>query len=86
MITFSKTNSDAYSSKNNWIGIAFTILLIGLGVYLIVKHFKEPIFWYGFIALFLLGSSITISKDNNTATNTNTVTDTNTSTNINTTT
>jgi len=67
MIKF--TGTDALSKKNSWVGIAMTILLIGLGIYVAVKHYKTPGFWYGVLALFLVYGSVTIT-DNKTSTST----------------
>lgn len=51
----------ALSSKNSWIGILLTLFLIGLGIYIGVKHYKEPGFWFGIVALLLVMSSVMIT-------------------------
>lgn len=48
--------------KYEWVGIIITLLLIGLGIYVIYKNHKRDGFWIGVLALFLIGSSLSILK------------------------
>lgn len=57
------TTNPAFTKENSMIGIILTALLIGTGLYIGYKNYKDRAFWLGVIAFFLVGSSIYISKD-----------------------
>ncbi len=54
--------NNALSKSNSLVGIAATVLLIGGGIYIGIKNYKEPGFWWGVVALILIGSSIYIPR------------------------
>lgn len=46
-----------------WIGHTITLLIFILAIYVAVKHYKQPGFWYGVLALFLIGVRVNTSEN-----------------------
>lgn len=62
MASASGIGSNDTSSGNSPASIAFTVFFIVIGTYLIFKYHKEPGFWWGFFALFILGFRVTVNN------------------------
>lgn len=56
--------------KYEWAGIFLTLCFVGIGIYIIYKNHKKEGFWLGFIALAIMGCSISIDKQGSTSTTT----------------
>lgn len=48
---------------NHPVGIILTLAIVITGIYIGVKHYKQPGFWYGVLALMLVTSYVFIGND-----------------------
>ena len=46
-----------------WIGVILSLIILIVALYIISKHYKNPGFWWGFGAMFLLATSITTGEN-----------------------
>lgn len=51
-LTWSKPKDD------EWVGMTLTLLIFILAIYIGIKHYKSPGFWWGFGVMFLLAVKI----------------------------
>lgn len=51
------------SNNKEWIGYTIMIILFILAIYIGVKHYKSPGFWYGILVIVLLGITVKTGND-----------------------